>query len=230
MKKYMSAMIGVVALIAPISSPNAREGWYVTGGAGGTLLQESSSTITVPSIGSATFDTDFDFGYGLQGAAGYAWDSYGNRGGGAVLRVEGEVFYKSNGLDSITVKTVTLAGIGTLVAPGTVSVSGDVSALGFMANAWYEFLTGMPWRPYVGGGIGMANISLDESLLTDDDDWVFAYQFGAGLGYEITPDVVIAIEYRLLGTTDPTFVAIPGVDFDAEYLSHNIGLVVRFFF
>lgn len=230
MKKYILTMTVIVVLTTPISSPNAREGWYVTGGAGGTLLQESSSTAADAFGNAITFDTDFDFGFGLQGAAGYAWDSHGDRGGGAVLRVEGEVFYKSNDIDTFTLKTVTVAGIGTFVTPATESGTGDVSALGFMANAWYEFFTGMPWRPYVGGGVGLANISLDEPTLADDDDWVFAYQFGAGLGYEITPDFVIAVEYRLLGTTDATFEIIPGVDFDSEYLSHNIGLVVRFFF
>lgn len=126
--------------------------------------------------------------------------------------------------------SVTLAGIGTFITPATVEVGGDISVFGFMANAWYDFYTGEPWRPYLGGGIGMANLALDEATLADDDDWVFAYQFGAGVSYEITPRVVLAVEYRLLGTTDPKFVVVPGLTFDAEYLSHNIGLQIRFFF
>ena len=63
----------------------------------------------------------------------------------------------------------------------------------------------------------------------EEDDTVFAYQIGAGLGYKITPATMATLSYRYFGTSDPTFD--DGVDkIEAEYKSHNIwvGFVARF--
>lgn len=226
MKIYALAVAGAVALMVAASGAQAGQGWYIAGGASGQLLDDSTNT-TGRFFGDLT-DSSFDVGYGINGALGYSWDSHGSNGGGAIFRVEGEVLYKVSDIDELD-----FLGVGSLQGIG------DVSALGLMANAWYEFSTGTPWRPYIGGGLGMANVSLNDAgftllgidfLVADDDDWVFAYQFGAGLNYEVTSQIVIGVEYRLFATTDPDFVDVVGIKFDGEFLSHNLGLIVRFLF
>ena len=101
---------------------------------------------------------------------------------------------------------------------------GDVSALGLMANGWYDIDTGTRWVPYIGGGLGAARLDIGVGLkgtVTDDgdtdpatnviemgdgsidraDDWVFAYQVGAGIGYRIDDRAVVQFGYRFFGTS-----------------------------
>lgn len=92
MKKYTLVVAGAVALMVAASSAQAGQGWYIAGGAGATFLQESSSDLRDTAGNAINFDTDFDPGFNLNGALGYAWDSHGTTGGGAVIRVEGEGF------------------------------------------------------------------------------------------------------------------------------------------
>ena len=219
-------------------SPGVKAGWYAAFDAGTVFLEDSSSTATDP-LGSVSFDTKFDTGYGVHGAIGHSWGEF---------RLEGEVSYRTNDLDTFDITNVTLAGIGSLSDVGNGDFSGDVSALGFMANAWYDFNTGSPWKPFVGGGLGLARISINDVSITsltllgvpiplaspvplaDDDDWVFAYQVGAGLGFEVTPTTTISLGYRFFGSADPDFTDLAGIPFDAEYRSHNIEIGLRISF
>ena len=226
------------AAILGLSPASVRAGWYAAFDAGTVFLEDSSSTATDP-LGSVSFDTKFDTGYGVHGAIGHSWGGF---------RLEGEVSYRKNDLDTFDITNVTLAGIGSLSDVGNGDFSGDVTALAFMANAWYDFNTGSPWKPFIGGGLGTARISLNDVALTsltilgvpiplaapeplaDDDDWVFAYQFGAGIGFEVTPTTTISLGYRFFGTANPDFTtvsALGSVPFDAEYRSHNIEIGVR---
>lgn len=238
MKRLLSG-VAILALIAAASGARAAQGWYVAGGAGGHFLNDITTTSSNIFGDSLTTRSDFDAGFGGSGALGYAWDSHGNAGGGAIFRIEGEVLYRTSDLNDLAILAITQTFLGPIITVGTLDGTGDVSTLGLMVNGWYEFSTGMPWRPYIGGGAGMANISLNDVgfdffgldiTLVDDDDWVFAYQFGAGLNYEITPQVVVGVEYRYFATADPTFTDVFGGEFDGNISSHNIGLIARFMF
>ena len=98
---------------------------------------------------------------------------------------------------------------------GTRPVKGNFSMLAFMANVDYDFDMGSPWKPYVGGGLGFASISLDTESqatgrsLVDDDDIVFAYQVGAGIGYEFPlsegRSLTVSLDWRYFDTQTPTF-------------------------
>ena len=80
-----------------------------------------------------------------------------------------------------------------------------------MANAWYEFDTSSKWKPYVGGGAGIAWVKLDgkavvnlptysgastTSVHFDGDKSGFAWQVGGGLGYEFKPNRQLTLDYR----------------------------------
>ena len=83
-----------------------------------------------------------------------------------------------------------------------------------MANGWYQLDTGTPFSPFIGIGLGAANLSWsgarrlralqDEFEPTESTGWGFAYQAGAGLGVEIADGFSIRLGYRLFGTLETT--------------------------
>ena len=57
-----------------------------------------------------------------------------------------------------------------------------------MVNGYYHFLTGSPWTPYLGRGVGAGHVAVsDAGILAfggatfSDSDWQFAYQGIAGV-------------------------------------------------
>ena len=99
---------------------------------------------------------------------------------------------------------------------------GDLTIWSMMANVWYDFDMGdSPIVPFVGAGLGVASLGLDYSAAgngtyttaysatnvfsatarTDDSSWAFAYQFGAGVGYDFGGGLLTA-QYRYFGTRD----------------------------
>lgn len=121
------------------------------------------------------------------------------------------------------------------VAGGKKDVDGAFSMLAFMANVDYDFKNESRWVPYVGGGLGLAIISLDTELaingrsLVDDSDTVLAFQVGAGLGYEFPLEegrsITVSLDWRYFGTQTPTFKGdVTGNEFDATIGGHDIGI------
>jgi opacity protein-like surface antigen len=150
------------------------------------------------------------------------------------IRIEGEVTYRRNELDKLKIDND--AGVGVALGVGslnglTADADGDVSSVSFMANAWFEPQVGKGLLPYVGGGIGGTHVSADASVLgvtiVDDSDTVLSGQVGAGLGYAVTPNIVVGADYRFLMSADPSFEDEAGGSFDSEYMTHNIMVGVR---
>ncbi len=126
---------------------------------------------------------------------------------------------------------------GPLSGTFDVDMDGDLSAWSFMANLWYDVdLGNTKLTPFIGGGVGAAHVALDVdgrasgSFLTnysrtfygtvstrlDDSSWAFAYQFGAGLAYEIFHGGALSVQYRYFGTSETD---IDG--FDQRVNGHN---------
>lgn len=149
-------------------------------------------------------DLETDAGFNVGGVVGFKL-AFG-------LRAEAEISYRQNDLQF------------------TFGREGDLSTLTFMGNAWYDFDTGTSWIPYVGGGLGVARVALDERFfgqIVDDSDTVVAWQIGGGVGYEISRGIVVSADYRYLATEDPRMTDEAGVRFDTEYSSHNMMLSIR---
>src|SRR5205085_11722924 len=67
--------------------------------------------------------------------------------------------------------------------------------------------------------------------LVKSTDWEFGYQGIAGIRYNINPALAFDLDYRYLGTTDPTFRTVfGGVRYTSGYSTHNVvaSLSVRF--
>jgi opacity protein-like surface antigen len=100
----------------------------------------------------ASFEVDYDPGFNIGGAVGYA-ASIGFRG-------EVEVGYRINDTDEITI--VNDGGFGVANGLGSLnglalSLDGEVSALTALVNVYYDIDTGSPFTPFV--GLGHAHIS-----------------------------------------------------------------------
>jgi opacity protein-like surface antigen len=83
-----------------------------------------------------------------------------------------------------------------------------------MANLWYDYDLGNNFSAIFGGGLGAAhlNVEYNAALPTyfgstaqyrvDDGGWGFAYQVGAGLGYDLGGGMMLSAQYRYFATSD----------------------------
>ncbi len=145
------------------------------------------------------------------------------------LRAEVEGGYQTNELDEAHIPG---HGPGT----GTKPASGDVSIRSGMANLYYDMFQKTRLSPYVGAGVGMANVKYRETCVNgvpftaDDDDTVLAGQAMVGVRYRFNPDVAGTAEYRYFRTADVKVNGAGGGTADVETASHNamVGLELKF--
>lgn len=88
---------------------------------------------------------------------------------------------------------------------------GEAESWDVMANAYWDIETNSMITPYLGVGIGAANVDLDIAGI--DDSWEFAYQGMAGLNFDVAPQWTLGAEYRYFATTE-----IDGVDYSNNAL------------
>ncbi|MCX7310267.1 MAG: outer membrane beta-barrel protein [Alphaproteobacteria bacterium] len=104
---------------------------------------------------------------------------------------------------------------------GVDNYSGSKSEWVALANAYLDLGTWWCVTPYVGAGIGMANINIigfrDDGFTSigavqsnsvayaqDGSKWNFAWALHAGLSYKVTPSMSIDFGYRYLNMGDGT--------------------------
>lgn len=205
-----SALLVCLASSLLLASTSFAAGPYMSVNVGSTWVEDATNTVPPPQPFS--FETEFDIGFNVGASAGYDF---------GLGRLEGEVAYRQNDIDMI----VNDLGEGFVV-------DGDLSALSLMFNGYWDFETISPVTPYLGAGIGFANVSANDlrdvdGTIVDDDDLVFAYQFGAGAAFALNEAMALDLGYRFFATTDPEFTDVEGVAFESEYQTHNISLGLR---
>ena len=191
--------------------------WYISGGGGLSILTNSDFRDEVSGVGVGTGETSFKNGFALTGAVGKKFNN---------MRLEGELSYRRNDLDKLTISSATVGG-QTFIGNASASLSGDTTSFGLMANGYYDFANESKWTPFVMAGVGLSRQSLyvtkvgNVSTSYNQSDTVFAYQVGAGIGYSVTDSTKITAQYRFYGTSDPTFS--DGTDkITGEYFNHNL--------
>lgn len=114
--------------------------------------------------------------------------------------------------------------------PTTISetLSGDVTAMSIMANAWFEFMGGGAISPFIGAGIGWGKVDMEASDLSADDSGL-AWQIGAGIGFDISDTTQVRLEYRYF-TVEDIDLQVDGdsLDYDYEANSIIVGLKMSF--
>jgi opacity protein-like surface antigen len=208
-----------LATVLAAATPAQADGIYI-GAFGGVNFAQDSDFSYDPGGGyDVELDVQHDTGWLAGAAVGYAFD-FG-------LRAEAEAAYRMNDFDQFEI-----AGFG-------YDLDGDVSTLSLMGNLWFEAPLTAAFRPFVGVGVGMAQVSLNDveapvigpGTFVDDSDWVFAYQVGGGVAYRFTPGWDVTAEYRYFATDDAE-VGVEGTSGDGEYeySSHSVLLGVRYTF
>ena len=125
--------------------------------------------------------------------------------------------------------------------------SGSLKMLGMMANVWYDIDTGSAFIPYLGGGVGVGQITLDtrshaklggvsrRQVFPASSASAFAFQAGAGVGYDVGAGVAISLGYRLSGTTEAVLAwnakdTAKDEVLKASILLHNVDLGISYRF
>src|SRR6185437_11570319 len=190
-------------------------------------------------------DTSFKTGFVLGGNAGVEW--------GNGLRTELELAFRQNNSKKhahlkthfhshfLTYTTSTTDGGVTTLSTSDRSRDSEVPAnlrlraWSLMANAWYDFDLGLPVTPYVGGGIGLAQVKISGDLagrrLFEKNDSVFAWQVGAGVSMPISDTTKLFLDYRYFAADNAHLKLEPGYNggsINADFNSHSLMVGVRF--
>jgi len=195
MKKIVFILVLSFFLVLPAISFGAT-GWYGSLNAGVGMAPDSDIDETAPGLGTISGELSYDTGYTVGGAVGYMMEKF---------RGEGEISYQANDMDSISIPGL-----------GSASVNGDVSVLTFLVNGYLDFATGGPLTPYITAGIGYSKVDADIEGESEDDN-LFTYQLGAGIGYAMSEALTLDLRYRYLGFQD----------FESSYYEPSLGTNVK---
>jgi outer membrane protein OmpA-like peptidoglycan-associated protein len=214
MKLLVASLLAGAAMLTVASAEAASPllpGWYVQGAGGGNLPRDTNLDFG----NGAGNDVEYDTGWIGALSIGYGWPSG--------LRLEFEGNYRSNDIDSV--------GVGT--AP-----QGDSRLAGMMVNAIYGFST-LGWvQPFVGLGIGGANLKYDgvtpvgpgAGTRIDDSSWGFATQGIVGAEFPITQNLGANLQYRYTWSPGHEFNAVSGSSAELDYSSHAVLVGLRWSF
>lgn len=197
--------MGALVFGSTLAAANDK-GLYIGGAGGLNFLTEDSD------LNSAEAEYE-DFDWAVSGVLGYAL--------GNGLRFETEVGYRPNDVDNIT---------------GVAGGSGDVDVLNWMFNALYDLdYWNLPVKPYVGGGIGIANVDFDgvtpvAGSTINDSDIGFAFQGIAGVSLDLTENLAATLDYRHLRVPNVSFRTNGGTSVDSDYATNQIMIGLRYTF
>lgn len=214
---YLCGAVTALAVSMSASGAFAQERWprwYV--GLTGEINFRDEADIS----GSATGEVSFDNSYGFGGQLGYRpgfsqqplnW-----------LRIEAEIMHRDQDIDQTLVNGITAEG------------SGTSDSMAYMLNAYLDANDTNTWIPYIGAGVGFAEVKLSASSNvgnTTTRDTVFAYQFMGGMQYapETMPHTRFGLGYRYFATQDPGYDTTT-TDVEVENVSHGIELNAKFLF
>ncbi|HXW26882.1 MAG TPA: outer membrane beta-barrel protein [Xanthobacteraceae bacterium] len=151
--------------------------WYLRGDIAYRVNSVSSADLGGTAISAPSLDGTFGFGGGIGVKVGW-------------LRFDATVDY-----------AIAAAFQGSV--PGVATFSGNIDSLAILANAYVDLGTRHGLTPYVGAGVGSAMVGLQPNLSADPTDrWNFAWALMAGVGFNVTPTVLIDLGYRYLNIGD----------------------------
>ena len=218
----VASVAGAVALLAtvadaadmpglpPVYMPQVEEfsasGWYLRGDIGMTNQQFKGLHQRLYDVPGTTVE-----------AVGMGWDSSMMAGLGIGYKFNdwfradftGEYRGRANfhGSDHVTFNG----------GQGVDNYSGSKSEWVFLANGYVDLGTWWCVTPYIGAGVGMANIRIDgfrddgfnnfgisTAYAANADKWNFAWAAHAGISYQVTPAMAIDLGYRYLSMGDGT--------------------------
>lgn len=200
---------------APIM-PTAESGgaFYAAVLGGGALVDD----LAYDSSKDISGETYLDNGYHAAATLGYA---FGNG-----WSLEGELGYIHADQN------------GGTYGPYEVPVTGTGTVAYGLVNAWYGFELGNGITPFIGGGVGVASLTLDSVYTGDlfaastfkDSATTYAAQVGGGVALRLTDAMSVVGRYSYFKTGDVDFVDGQGTTLTSSFGTHlvDIGLKVTF--
>jgi len=240
-------MISAAAVALTMSAPSAQAAnGYVSLFGGGSFLDKpnfsgTSHTRTTTTLffdSKTSVDTSFKTGFVFGGNVGVDWGTF---------RTELELAYRGNN-SAKTARLKTHYSVGYYLPPSstystTWSSRDDIvpskltlNAYSLMANVWYDFHNILPHgiTPYIGGGIGGAQVQisgdLDGHKINEKNDFVFAWQVGAGVSAPITDSLSMFLDYRYFVADNAALKFSPGFnagDVKADFNDHSVLIGLR---
>jgi opacity protein-like surface antigen len=168
--------------------------------------------------GAATGKVKYGFSSGAGGVLGWEPEVFASKDGD--LRFELEGSYHAFGLDTVAANN---------------NPSGDMQVTALMANLYYDWHINKSWSPYIGIGMGQANVKFGTGQglgNTDDNDTVTAWQAMAGLSYTARsmPNTDWSLGYKYLDLNQPSFSSAGGdIKLDPVH-EHTIEMGVNYHF
>jgi len=205
-KALIMFTLGVAVLCLPLRTANA-DGVYVFGGGGFNLLSTPDLDIKSGNGNNREFETDR--GFTIAGGFGYRLDDF-------LIEYEGAFSY--NSLDRETLSNGQFNALS----------DSSVRSVRSLFNLIYEPSIDLPFRPFLGGGIGVSAVSLSDDV-GSDTGFAFAYQAKAGLAFELADGLDLIGQYRFVGAAGLELETTLGnADFDNMNHSFEIGLRYAF--
>ncbi len=217
MKKTFSVLLVVVLSLFAV--PAFAGNVYVSGFGGLTILNDSEILSDDFNGVDVELDLKYKTGWNAGGALGYDFGKF---------RTEIEINHRNNGLDSLD----GTAELNNVSISAEFPLSGSVSSTSFLINGIIDFENKSSITPYIGAGLGFANLNLDITEISgievdaEDSTTEFAYQLIVGAGIAMSKNIDLTLDYRFLGSNDPTFSNTVGT-VDVESHSHNINAGIR---
>lgn len=179
-------LLGATALaLIPEAMADPNTGWYLGAEGGVNRLNDTSADFNFQGNPSHPAHLSFNDGWVGLGTAGYAFPGH--------WRVEGELGYRHNNVDSIT------------AFGNTVSTRGELNTASAMGNLLYDIPITPSFKASLGVGAGAVHRSFNDKFLIKDSDTKFAYQGIAGLSYAIAPGTDVTMNYRYLRAAGADF-------------------------
>ena len=130
----------------------------------------------------ATFDSKVGGSAGPRSDSGWTGGVGVGRNFGNGWRVEGQALYLDNDAKHSQGATKVTAGF---------------------ANVLYDFRRDTAWQPFVGAGVGVAQVKIDgNNAPVQGDHTGFAYQVQAGVAHPFTNRLIGEVAYRYIDVTD----------------------------
>jgi opacity protein-like surface antigen len=210
-------LVGTVVLLL-LACQGAGAGTFYIGGQGALLLVDESRNDGADGL---RFNLKFDPGHHGAAVLGFDLeDDYPSLGYG---RIELEAALRQSDVEKLT------------YLDGPVPAGGKVRVESLLFNTFGEHRDSFPLLPYVGVGLGVARVRMENIItlggpVVDDEDTVFAWQAGAGLGWQAFRHLAFDLGYRYFQAVDPKFTDTAGMEFRARYRAHSVLLGARLMF
>ncbi|MEQ1616881.1 MAG: OmpA family protein [Terricaulis sp.] len=190
MRKLLSTLAAAALLAGIGGGAQAKEGWYGRADVGYSVDGQVDGTFF---DGEQTFrqSADLDDGWLADVGIGHA---YGNG-----VRAELELARRNNDINQ---------------------TNEEADATSLMLNGFYDFNRDGRFQPYIGLGIGYANVEI-----ANFDDSDFAWQALAGVGVKLSERTMFDIGYRLFNVDG---LDLGGVETDYEHQAVTLGLRHQF--